>query len=340
VLPLLDEAYIQTGKLLFVYKEYPVVSGNLSVALSVASQCAAEQAIFWPMHDWIFANASALRSGDLMENLKAGAEEVGLDVDAFEACMNDQASIEPVVADFEEGQKFGVRGTPNFVINGRLVQGLLPAQQFVQIIDALLAQAESGELPEGVILPTPTPTPDRDFEKEEVQSRGDPNAPITMVEFSDYQCPFCLRYFQETLPQLLKDYVETGKVYYVFKDFPITQIHPQAIPAAVAARCAGQQDAYWEMHDKLFEEQSRWNNNPNADEIFAELAQDIGLDMDAFNACVADPAIVDQVNQNLAEGVAAGVQGTPAFFINGEFISGAQPYSVFQQTIERLLAEK
>ncbi len=324
--------------MLFVYKEYPVVSGNFSVVLSVASQCAANQDLFWPMHEWLFANVGELRSGDVLENLKVGAEEAGLDVEAFAACMNDQASIEPIVADYEEGQKFGVRGTPNFVINGRLIQGLLPAEQFVQIIEALLAEAERGELPENVILPTPTPTPDRDFEPESIQSRGDPNAPVTMVEFSDYQCPFCLRYFQQTLPQVLKDYVETGKVYYVFKDFPITQIHPQAIPAAVAARCAGQQGAYWEMHDKLFEGQSRWANNDQANDVFVEFATDLGLDVEAFSACLDDPAVVDAVNANFAEGVAAGVQGTPAFFINGEFISGAQPYPVFQQTIDRLLA--
>jgi protein-disulfide isomerase len=191
-----------------------------------------------------------------------------------------------------------------------------------------------------VVVPTPEPTPDLDFEEESHAVMGDPDAPIVMVEFSDYQCPFCLRYFNETLEQIKQKYVDTGKVFYVFKDFPITQIHPQAPKAAEAAECAGDQDQYWAMHDRIFQgQQAEWNNNPEAVAIFKGYAEELGLDMDAFNACLDSGKYADEVAADLDEGIRAGVTGTPTFFINGEKVSGAQPFQVFEQLLDALLAQ-
>lgn len=305
---------------------------------SFAAQCAGEQDQFWDMHDWLFTNGTTLKSGNGVDVVKQAARDLGLEGAAFDACMDTQSPKDLISQDFEEGRKFGARGTPTFFINGRVIGGLLPTEQFIGIIDALLAEAESGELPQGVIEPTPTPTPDLDFEEETVTVMGDENAPVTIVEFSDYQCPFCLRYFQETMPLVKSAYVDTGKVRYVFKDFPITSIHPQAPKAAESAECAGEQDSYWEMHDRLFQgQQEDWNNNPDAVNVFKSYAKELGLDTEAFDACLDSGRYADNVAANLNEGGRAGVSGTPTFFINGEKLVGAQPFQAFQAIIDAQL---
>jgi len=128
-------------------------------------------------------------------------------------------------------------------------------------------------------------------------------------------------------------------VQYQFRHFPLFSIHPQAARAAEAAECAGEQDAYWEMHDKLYGEQPRWSGQENASETYVAFAEELGLDVDAFNQCMADQRYMDNISSNFQEGVNAGVTGTPAFFINGQFLSGAQPFEAFQQIIEGMLAK-
>lgn len=175
-------------------------------------------------------------------------------------------------------------------------------------------------------------------------SLGRSEAPVTMVEFSDYQCPFCRRYFDATLPAIKKEYVDTGKVRYVFRDFPIDQIHPQARKASEAARCAGDQGKYWEMHDLLFRNQQALQV-----ERLKAHAKGLGLDTAAFDDCLDKGKHGAVVQKSYEDGVAAGVRGTPAFFIGrtrggdtieGLLVSGAQPLNAFKQEIERLLAEK
>lgn len=339
VLPTLEEHYIRTGKLRLVYKEYPVVSGDLSVIASLGAQCAAEQNGFWAMHDWLFEQTEAWRNQNAVERIKAAAVELGLDGEAFNRCFDEQTAIPLIVEDYREGQALGIRGTPNFVINGHWVQGLLPLSDFTNILDALLAQIETGSLPAYVVTVTPSPTPDTDFADEPQPPLGDPNAPVLIVEFSDYQCPFCLRHFQQTMPKLREQYIDTGKVRYVFKDFPLDSIHPQARKAAEAANCAGKQGQYWAMHDRLFAEQDRWAGNADAVGVFKAFAADLGLDTAAFAACLDGGETAAEIEEDVSEGLVAGVQGTPAFFINGRFISGAQPFEVFQQVIESLLRQ-
>ncbi len=343
MLPLLEEAYIKTGKVKFVYKEYPVVNGDLSVIASLSAQCAGAQDQFWAMNDWLFSNGDVWKTQDSAEKvitkMKEAATAIGLDAAAFGKCFDEQALIQQVVDDYREGQTFGIRGTPNFVINGHWLQGLLPPEEFSRIIDALIEEAKTGNLPANVVTVTPSPTPDTDFSAEDHPARGDANASVTIVEFSDYQCPFCLTHFQQTMPQLLKDYIDTGKVKYVFMDFPLDSIHPQARKAAEAAECAGAQDKYWEMHDKLFGDQATWNGNDKAVDVFKKYAADLKLDATAFDKCLDEGKFAAEVEADEQEGLAAGVTGTPAFFINGRYLSGAQPFEVFQQIIDSLLAQ-
>ena len=163
---------------------------------------------------------------------------------------------------------------------------------------------------------------------------GDENAPVTIIEFSDYQCPFCGRFFSQTLPQIKEKYIKTGKVRLVDRDFPLDSIHSQATPAALAANCAGEQGKYFEYHDKIFE------NQPSLGiASLKQWAEELGLDVTAWERCIADPAQLQEVRKDLADGSAVGIQGTPGFFINGQLVSGAQPYTVFEQIIEAELSK-
>ena len=160
--------------------------------------------------------------------------------------------------------------------------------------------------------------------------KGDPNAPITIVEFSDFQCPFCQK-SEPTLKSLLAKY--DGRVKLAFRDFPLREIHPQGQSAAEAARCAGEQGKFWEFHDALFEDQSKLKE--------ADLrahAQTIGLDEKSFQSCLASGKFKSKVEEDLQEGIKVGVAGTPGFFINGVFLNGAQPQAEFEKIIDNQLA--
>ena len=164
---------------------------------------------------------------------------------------------------------------------------------------------------------------------------GEENAPVTIIEFSDYQCPFCGRFWSQTLPLLKSEYIDTGKVKFVYRDFPLDSIHPFATPAAIAAECvreaAGRSDeVYFEYHDKIFAgQQSLSNDNLKA------WAQEMGYDI---GSCLDSQKYLDEVRKDLSDAQAAGGRGTPYFVINGKPLSGAQPFSVFQQIIESELA--
>jgi protein-disulfide isomerase len=173
---------------------------------------------------------------------------------------------------------------------------------------------------------------------------GSADAPITIVEFSDYQCPFCRKHFTDTFAALKTGYIETGKVQYFFRDFPLDSIHPYARKAAEAAHCAGDQGKYWEMHDTMFTNQGALK----PDNLRA-FARDMQLDVQAFNACLESGKYAKAVATDVAAGSAAGVTGTPGFFIgktkkDGTILAialiGAQPAAAFSQVIDRLIEEK
>ncbi|MFO7579952.1 MAG: thioredoxin domain-containing protein [Nitrosomonas halophila] len=168
------------------------------------------------------------------------------------------------------------------------------------------------------------------------------DAPLTLIEFSDYQCPFCNRHAQQTTPQIVKEYVETDKVRYVFRDFPIESIHPQAVKIAEAARCAGEQGKYWEMHDQLFTNQRGLSTDK-----LPEHAEAIGIDTEQFQGCLDSGKYTAAVRQDMEEGGKLGIRGTPSFILgisDGDqvkdtyIIRGAHPYTIFKEEIEKLLA--
>lgn len=174
--------------------------------------------------------------------------------------------------------------------------------------------------------------------------KGDKNARVTLIEFSDYQCPFCARHLYQTAPQIEKDYIQTGKVRYVLKDFPIASIHPQAFKGHEAAHCAGESGKYWEMHSRLFANQKAMSPKDLSDH-----AQALALDMPKFQQCLDGGKYASKIRNDISDGQKAGVQGTPTFFLGYtepndskvkvmQVIRGAQPYAAFKGTIDSLLA--
>ena len=184
---------------------------------------------------------------------------------------------------------------------------------------------------------------DATLNPDEAPTKGKPDAKLVLVEFSDYQCPFCQRHFQSVLPQLDKDYIQTGKLKYVFEDFPLEELHKNAFKAAEAAHCAGDQGKYWEMHDRLFN-----NQQALAPENLTAYAEAIGLNRDAFQQCLDSDKYAMQVRDGLAQGQQLGIQGTPTFFLGTmtadgkvkavRILRGALPYSAFKEAIDSLLA--
>jgi protein-disulfide isomerase len=173
---------------------------------------------------------------------------------------------------------------------------------------------------------------------------GNAQARVAIVEFGDYQCPFCGKHANQTLPQIVAAYVETGKVRYFFKDVPIESIHPQAFKAAEAAQCAGAQGKYWKFHDRLFQNQKALG----AADLVTH-ARAVELDVNKFERCLDSKAFAAQIRADIQEAKKQGVRGTPSFFLgtldpSGRTFSvvmtlnGAVPYSSFQQALDQLLS--
>lgn len=161
--------------------------------------------------------------------------------------------------------------------------------------------------------------------------RGNPNAQVTIIEFSDFECPFCER-FHLVVRQILDDYPD--QVRWVYKHFPLDSIHSEARPAAEASECASEQGKFWEFSDKVFENQPRMGVS-----LYKEIASQIGLDTNQFESCLSSGKYRDHVEADLQEGVAAGVTGTPGSFVNGEIIPGAVPYEQLKALVDQALSD-
>lgn len=349
-LPQIISEMVENGRVYYVFKDLPLDMHPEARIAAKAVRCGGEQDAFMAMHDAVFnsqqqwGGQGAAKAGEIFTALAA---ESGLDGAAFAACYASSAQDDLVQANVEEAIALGVRSTPSFFFNGFLASGALPFDSFEQIVTwgengelaaqveanvraayaAQQAQQQQQQIPPTPAGPVDVPTEDVAF------AMGSPDAPVTIVEYTDYQCPFCSRHFAQTLPQLKAQYIDTGLVRYVIKDFPLTSIHPQAVLAAEAARCAGEQNAYLEMHDALFANQTEWNGRQDAAALFTNYASQLGLEPTPFSDCLSSGRYQQAVEADLNEGVAFGVRGTPAFFINGYLLSGAQPLEAFVQMI-------
>ena len=160
--------------------------------------------------------------------------------------------------------------------------------------------------------------------------RGNPDAPVTIVEFSDFQCPFC-KSAESTLTEVLKKY--SGRVKLAYLDFPLSEIHPKAQTAAEAARCAGEQGKFWEYHDALYADQSKLESAELLNRAVA-----LNLDAKSFQSCLDSGKFKSKIQADMEQGNKVGVAGTPGFFVNGVFLSGAQPQAEFEKVIDNQLA--
>jgi len=201
-----------------------------------------------------------------------------------------------------------------------------------------LADLQAGQAQLAADLATMQNIPTLDVS--ETPALGADDAVVTLVEFSDYECPFCLRHFTQTMPRLTAEYIETGRLRYVFRDFPIDQLHPGAKLAHQAAQCADEQGRFWDLHDRLFTEPGSHDRA-----ALERTAADAGLELEAFGACLESGRYVDEIEASVSRAYALGAQGTPFFLIgvrdpatdqveilNG--VSGAQPFEVFADAIE------
>ena len=164
---------------------------------------------------------------------------------------------------------------------------------------------------------------------------GNPAAKVVLIEYGDFQCPFCGRFFQAAEKQIIETYVKTGKAAFVWRDFAF--LGEESFRAAEAARCAGEQGKFWDYHDHLFNHQNGENEGAFADQNLKSFAKVLGLNEASFNSCFDSGKFRKQIEGATAEGKSVGVSGTPATFVNGQMISGAQPFSAFQKIIDEEL---
>jgi protein-disulfide isomerase len=176
-----------------------------------------------------------------MDTVKQWAKDLRLDTNKFNTCVDKQTFKDQINKDLSDAIAASAEATPTFYINGTRIIGAVPYDQFKTTIDAALAGTDQGEK--------------INVDTGHLPMLGKESAQVTMVEFSDLQCPFCLRFFQDTFPQLKKDYIDTGKIKFYYRQLPLTSLHPMAMSFANAAECANDQGRFWDMHDKIFTEQ-------------------------------------------------------------------------------------
>jgi protein-disulfide isomerase len=210
-----------------------------------------------------------------------------------------------------------------------LIQRFLTEQEEQSARQALVAELRKAGPPVRVLLDAPRAT----IALQPTDSAiGNAAAPVTIVEFSDFQCPYCQR-AAPTLKKLRDAYGDKLRI--VWKDFPLTQIHPQAFKAAEAGHCAQEQGKFWEFHDKLF-----GNQQALQPEFLKQYAKDLGMDADKFDACLDSSKYAERVRDSVAAGSRLGVNSTPTSFVNGRVLEGAQPYEAFAAVIDEELAKK
>lgn len=314
-----------------------------------AAYAAHEQGKFWEFHDKLFANQRALNRA----NYEKWAEELGLDMDKFRAALDSGKHQERIKREQQLYTSRGARGTPGFFINGRLVSGAQPFAAFKQVIDEELERADA-ELKKGTprsqlyaklieggrTSPAPAPQAQRPSAPPaptapvyvdvpaDAPTKGPKDAKVTIVTFSEFECPFCAR-VNPTLQQIRDTYGDDVRL--VFRHLPLA-FHKNAGPAAEASMAAHEQGKFWEFHDKAFANQRALNR-----ENYEKWAQEIGLDMNKFRAALDSGKFAARVEQDKEAANKVGARGTPASFINGKLVSGAQPFENFKRVIDEEL---
>jgi protein-disulfide isomerase len=338
-----------------VWKDNPLPFHDKAQLAAEAARAAGAQGKYWPMHDLLIAGHDKLARADL----EGYAEKLGLDLATFRAALDDHRFARDVQADLAEAATLGVRGTPTFFINGRPLRGALPVAEFKTVIDEEMASAEAalarGVRPGDVYdeltrkglarAAAVVPSGDRAAAGKAVYvqnddktvwrapvgrsaMRGPADAKVTVVVWSDFQCPFCSR-LETTLAGLRDTYGRDLRI--AFRNLPLP-FHDHALAAAEAALAAGEQGRYWEMHDLLFANQAKLGGQD-----LEGYARTLNLDLAAFRAALAAHRGRPQIDEDTADAKRLGVNGTPTLFINGRRVQGALPAEALRERIDEEL---
>ena len=294
------------------------------------------------MHELLFEKAQEWSGQEnAIELFEEYAAELGLDTEAFAACLESGETADQVQAELEQGEAVGVGGVPAFFINDWFVSGAQPFEVFQETIEAALR----GEHP----APTPTPLPpgatpfDPNPEQPGYTYAGDAycgseEAEIGLIEFVDFQSAENRQHFLEEWPELEKEYMETGKVRLIVKYFPALD-HIQGFTAAEAAECAGQQGDFCSMYDLLFQKQDEWSQEEDVTAVFKGYAAELDLDADAFATCLDEGQTSEKVMQDFTIGQQGQFPPAPLFWIFKGEQGGGVSLDKLQEAIEELLAQ-
>ena len=339
---LMDDVFKTHGEnVKIVYKAYPLSSHKLAPFAAQAAHAAQNQNKFWEMFDAIYAESNKDASGEAYlspENLRRYAQNIGLDMTRYDADIQSAETLSAIQKDIDLGKRLGVNKTPSVFINGKPVvftkgvnsdELLVAVNQEIKRIDGFLAKPNAkyyiAQLLSGDTGQLASATTDLGR-----SMKGSPDALVTIVEFSDYECPFCSR-VEPTVERILKEYPNDVRV--IFTHNPLS-FHKNAKLAAQAAYAAGLQNKFWEMHALLFANQKKLTRDD-----LLKYAADLKLDAQKFSHDLDAPSTVAVIESNMAEAKKFGFTGTPAFLINNQAISGAQPFEAFKKAIDEELAE-
>ncbi|MGR8940827.1 MAG: DsbA family protein [Gammaproteobacteria bacterium] len=358
-LPALVEKYITTGKVKYVFHDFPIAALHPTAAEGhAAARCAGEQsaASFWKLHDALFSQQKAWKEAkDQGKFITQTAKDAGVDMKAYQACMASGRGKSAVEKSVAEGKALGFTGTPTFQFSRKdgdktyTLSGAQSIAVFSDWTDKLLAGKEPPvpKPPELPLWSKPeglAPDPARPgFTVAGDAFKGNPKAALAVIEFTDFECPSCRKHALETQPELDKRYVETDKVLWVSKHFPLKS-HPHSAVAAAAAECAGEQNKYWEMHHALFAEQEKWSKDDKpADDRFLAMAEQLGLKMPEFKACFNGRPAMERVLEDVFDAQHV-IDQTPTFLLvhagQGNRIKGALPPEKFAEFIDKFLDQK
>jgi len=298
-----------------IFKHSPLPVHPLAPLAHEAAIEAGRQGKFWEMHDLLFASQPKLQRDDLV----GYAKQLGLNVAEFTQALDDHRHRAAVERDLAEARALGVTGTPALYVNGRRAMGVPPEAQLTSLVRSL---ASGGDGSDSANVPADT------FDLTASPVRGDAEAAVTIVEFSDFQCSYCAR-ATATMNRLLAQY--KGRVRWVFKHYPLDS-HEDAPLAHRASLAAHQQGKFWEMHDAIFANQRAMKRDD-----LVKHATALGLDLRRFTAALDGDGFKSVLDRDFAEGEKLGIDGTPTFFVNGQRVIGAQPYEVFASAIDKAL---
>lgn len=342
------------GDVRLIFKHYPLPFHRKAVPAARAGYAAHRMGKFWQVHDFLYEHR-----GDVTD-LRGFVTTLGLDPDEFVSLMFSDEAMKAIDDDMLAGGRAGVSGTPAYIVNGHVYAGARSKAQWIAIFEQAKEEAEALGVPREAIYDTlmkdakdrigdgapvggkPSARgPARRPGEADLMARykvpagddrptlGADDALVTIVLFSDFQCPYCRR-----LAAVVTEIARAqGDVRLIFRNFPLPT-HPRAETAARAAMAAARQGKFWPMHDALF-----GHRGPLTDEAIGRMAEKVGLDVERFERDRQDPAISAQVREDVALGKRFGVVATPTMFVNGRYVRGAQTAKTLEQVIENARTE-